>query len=254
MATIKGLIREVVKRGGAYAAAPKDTFTSYSIKSSVTTWEELGRFTAPGNGYVRVETKSSAANSTLVVLANDQPLGGVAYPYAGLKLAVSANVAKGQIVRANGNDLEECTMKFYASQGGGKSLYNQWVRRVLPCLSSNPSCASSGVSLRRSASTRDQKSASRSRSLRNHQSTFPHKTDGSYWRQTERECKQSFSPVTYKFSLSTILGLGVGARCRLSKATKSLSMSGGFPLQPRIKPSLCRHAASSNTSRWEVAA
>lgn len=120
MATIEGLLREFVKTGGAYAAAPKDTFTSYSVKSAVTSWGEIGRFTAPSNGYVRVETKSSAANSTVVVLANDQPLGGVGYPYAGLKLAVSANVAEGQIVRASGNGLEECTMKFYASQGGVK--------------------------------------------------------------------------------------------------------------------------------------
>lgn len=118
MATIEELLRAFVKTGGAYAAAPKDTFTSYSVKSTVTSWGEIGRFTAPSNGYVRVETKSSGENSTVVVLANDQPLGGVAYPYSGLKLAVSANVAEGQIVRASGNDLEECTMKFFASQGG----------------------------------------------------------------------------------------------------------------------------------------
>lgn len=253
MATIEELLRAFVKTGGAYAAAPKDTFTSYSVKSAVTSWGEIGRFTAPSNGYVRVETKSSAENSTVVVLANDQPLGGVAYPYAGLKLAVSANVAEGQIVRAAGNGLEECTMKFYASQGG-KTQKNQYVRRDFVCLTSNPSCASSGVSPRRSASTRDQKSASRSRSLRNRQNTFHHKTDGSYWRQTERECKQSFFPITYKFSLSTISGLGVGARYQSSEVLKSQSMSGGFPQQPRIKPTLFRHAASSNASRWEVAA
>ena len=254
MATIEELLRAFVKTGGAYAAAPKDTFTSYSVKSTVTSWGEIGRFTAPSNGYVRVETKASTELSTVVVMANDQPLGGVAYPNAGLKLAVSANVAKGQIVRASGNDLEECTMKFYASQGGGKTQKNQQVRRGFVCLTSNPSCASSGVSFRHSASTRDQNSASRSRSLRNHQSTFPHKTDGSYWRQTERECKQSFFPITYKFSLSTIPGLGVGARYQSSEVLKSQSMSGGFPQQPRIKPSLFRHAASSNASRWEVAA
>lgn len=90
MATIEELLRAFVKTGGAYAAAPKDTFTSYSVKSTVTSWGEIGRFTAPSNGYVRVETKSSGENSTVVVLANDQPLGGVAYPYSGLKLAVGS--------------------------------------------------------------------------------------------------------------------------------------------------------------------
>lgn len=55
-------------------------------------------------------------------------------------------------------------------------------------------------------------------------------------------------------NLMRVTVMNIGALYQSSEVLKSQSMSGGFPQQPRIKPSLFRHAASSNASRWEVAA
>ena len=118
----KSLLREFVKSGGAFAAAPKDTFVSYPIASSIGAWGDLGSFTAPSNGFVRIEASSTGEGSSFVISANDQSIGGVMFTYQGLRMAVTENVAKGQVIRVSGSYLGACAMKFYAAQGGVKSL------------------------------------------------------------------------------------------------------------------------------------
>lgn len=259
MATIKDLLRAFGK------ASSRLAYPSNSAINLNLTVGQTFTYTAPSDGTFFLEV-SGYGEAGWINVYNTVTAGenwrSQSSPKAFIGLStVNFQCRKGDTLTVDtGNDtFESVACRFFhdlanAAGGGLKALCNQYVRRDCVCLTSNPSCASSGVSLRRSASTRDQKIAFRSRSLRNRQNTFHHKTDGSHWRQTERECKQSLFPITYKFSLSTVSGLGVGARYQSSEVLKSQSMSGGFPQQPRIKPSLFRHAASSNASRWEVAA
>lgn len=248
----KSLLREFVKSGGAFAAAPKDTFVSYPIASSIGAWGNLGSFTAPSNGFVRIEASSTGEGSSFLITANDQSIGGVMFPYQGLRMTATENVAKGQVIRVSGSDLGECTMKFFATRGGGKAPQGLW--RDLSCLASSLSFDRSVNSHQLSVSQAELTIESKSHLPKRRRNTSRLKTDGFVSKQLARASKQNYLDQSSSRFQTTITVLGDDVICQFAKATVSTSTFGDFRGQHRILRSSCQREDSSNLFFWEVAA